>query len=330
MPQNRFERRAFLKAIALSPVLLRESRAQDAAYPNRPVKIVLPNTVGGTGDLIARTLAGPVGGFLEQPLVIEARGGAAGRIAVDHVSNAAPDGYTILLANNGTHSIGPAGRGTSPIEPGKSLLPVSMLLRAPLVIAVTPRLMVDSLAALIERARAAPGRISYASSGPGSTSHMAAVMLAKRAGIALQHVPYAGTSAGVRDVLSGEVPVIFTQLGTIATLMQSGQIRALAVTSERRLASFPDLQTVGESGYPGYEISTWHGVVVPAGTPRSIVAKLHTAFVRALDVPDVRRQLAGYGMEPVGDSPEQFAATMEADVRRWAELIRTHGVTAER
>jgi tripartite-type tricarboxylate transporter receptor subunit TctC len=288
------------------------------------VRLVVSATVGSTSDLVARALASPVGALLEQPIVIEARGGAAGKVAVDLVSNAAPDGYTLLLANSGTLAIVPGGRGMLPIEPGKSLLPVTMLSLSPIVVAVNPRLPVESLAALVERARTQPGRLSYASGEVGSTSHMAAMIFARRTGVQMQQVPYPSTAAAVRDVLSGEVPVIFTQLGTIGALVQAGQLRALALAAERRVASFPELETVAEAGYPGTEISTWYGIVVPAGTTRAIVMRLHSAFVQALAAPGLRRQFATFALEPVGSTPEQFATTLDLDQRRWSELVRAH------
>jgi tripartite-type tricarboxylate transporter receptor subunit TctC len=330
MSNLNFRRRRLLAALSASPWTLSRAVAQTAPYPNRPVRIVLPATVGSTSDLIMRAMSVPVGTLLGEPLVIDARGGAAGKIAVDHVAGSAPDGYTLLLANNGTQAIMPSGRGTSPAELGRSLLPVTMLVRSPIVVAVNPRLKADTLGALVELAKARPKALSYASSGAGSTSHMASMMLTKRAGIELQHVPYASSAAGVRDVLSGEVPVIFTQLGAIGPLVQAGQLRAIVVMGERRLSSFPDVETIAEAGFPGLEISTWYGVVVPAGTPRAIVERLHAVFVRALAAPDLRRQFATFGMEAVGDTPEQFAVTLDTEVRRWSELVRAHGDAGDR
>ena len=317
-------RRLLLCAIAASPWLGRPAQAaEEGEYPNRPIRIILPSTIGGTSDLLARLIASRIGPVLGQPLVIEARPGAAGRIAVDHVANAAADGYTLLLANNGANAIVPAERGAS-IEPGMSFAPVTMLARLPVVVAVTPALDVSTLPALIARARNAPGKFSYASSGIGSSSHMAADLLFRRAGVRLVHVPYPGTSAAVRDVLSGEVPVLFTHLGTVAALIQAGKLRGLAVTGDHRMAEFPDLVTVAEAGYPGFEVTTWHGVVAPGGTPRPIIMRLHDALVRMLADREVRAQLAAMGMEPVGDTPEEFAGAIEADVRRWAAVARAH------
>jgi len=226
----------------------------------------------------------------------------------------------------GTLGSAPAGRGTSPDDTAKALAPVILVARAPLVVAVNPRLGVGSLAALIERAKAVPVRLAYASGGAGSTSHMAAYLFARRAGIALQHVPYSGTAAAIRDVLAGEVPIVFTQLGTIAPLLDAGQLRALAVTGAQRLPSHPALPTVAESGFRGFEISTWYGVMVPAGTPAPIVARLHAAFAHALASPDTRRQFAALGIEPVGDSPADFAVALTVERQRWRDFVRAQGI----
>jgi tripartite-type tricarboxylate transporter receptor subunit TctC len=320
-------RRLLVCAVAASPWLARSTEAIDAAkYPNRPIRIVLPSTVGGTSDLIARLFAARLEEGLGQPVVIEARPGAAGRIAVDRVAGAAPDGYTLLLANNGANAIVPADRKATAMHAGKTLAPVTMLARLPIVIAVTPALGVDTLPDLIARARgAAAATLFYASSGDGSTSHLAADLLCRRAGIRMVHIPYAGTSAAVKDVLSGEVPVLFTHLGTVAGLIHAGQLRALAVTGDHRMTEFPDLKTVAEMGYPGFDVTTWHGVMAPANTPYPVIARLYVELVRAVGIPEVQSQLAAMGMEPVGSTPEQFSDAINADVRRWAEVLRATG-----
>ena len=317
-------RRRLLSAIAVAPWLVRGVQAADAApYPNRPIRLVLPSTVGGTSDLIARLLEGRLADVLGQPVVIEARPGASGRIAVERVATAAPDGYTLLLANNGANAIVPARRDAPGIDIAQSFSPVSLLARLPIVIVVTPALAADTLKDLIALARRTPGGLSYASSGGGSTSHLAAALLFQRADVRLVHVPYSGTSAAVKDVLSGEVPVLFSHLGTVAMLVHAGQLRALAVTGDHRMGEFPDLATVAESGYPGFDITTWHGIVAPANTPREIVLRLHAALVRVVAQADVRRQLAALGMEPMGSTPEQFAVAIAADVKRQAALMRS-------
>jgi tripartite-type tricarboxylate transporter receptor subunit TctC len=317
-------------AIAASPWLVRSTRATDAGrYPDRPIRIVLPSTVGGTSDLIARLVSARLEEALGQPVVIEPRPGAAGKIAVERVASAAPDGYTLLLANNGVNAIVAAGRDNSAMDPGKVFAPVTMLARLPIVVVVTPALGIDTLPGLIARARSAAGALSYASSGVGSTSHLAAELLFQRARVRLLHVPYAGTSAAVKDVLSGEVPVLFTHLGTVAGLLRGRQLRALAVTGDHRMAGFPEVKTVAEVGYPGFDITTWHGVVAPANTPDPVIMRLYVELVRMVGIPDVQRQLSAMGMEPVGNTSEQFADAINADVRRWAEVVPTMGTSNE-
>lgn len=329
-PFEGWSRRRFIRfaAAAWLPLSARAS-AQGAEYPNRAIRCVLPSTIGGTSDLLGRLIAQRLGEALGQPVVMDARPGAAGRIAAEYVANAAADGYTLLLANNGANAIVPGGRGTTAGELSKVFAPVTMLARLPLVVVVSPTLQVDTLGELLTRARAAPGKLWFASSGAGSTSHIAAVLLFQRAGVHLNHVPYAGTSAALRDVLAGEVPVLFTHLGTVAALVKSGRLRALAVTGDHRMVDFPDIGTVAEAGYPGFDVTTWHGVVVPVGTPNDIILRLHDELVRIVANPEVRKQLAAMGMEPVGDTPEHFAAQLDADVRRWSEVIQSHEITTE-
>ena len=317
-------------AIAASPWFGRPAQAaDDASYPNRPIHLILPSTVGGTSDLLARLVATGLGEALGQPIVIESRAGAAGQIAVERVAGSAPDGYTLLLANNGANAIVPAGRGTSALELQRMFSPVSMLTRLPIVIAVAPTMGIGTLRDLIAHAQREPRALSYASGGTGSTSHMAAVLLFERAGVRLVHIPYAGTSAALKDVLSGEVPVLFTHIATIAALMQSGRLRALAVTGDHRLPEFPDVETVAEAGYPGFDVTTWHGIVAPANTPQPIVTRLHDELVRLIRKPQMRRQLAAMGMEPVGSTPKQFATALDADARRWAEVVHALRTTKE-
>jgi len=198
-----------------------------------------------------------------------------------------------------------------------------MLARLPILVAAAPSTGIDSLQALIRRARSEPGGLEYASGGIGSTSHIAAVRLFQRAGVHLVHIPYAGTSAAVKDVLSGTVPILFTHLGTVASLVRAGRLRALAVTGNRRMAEFPGIPTVAELGYPGFDITTWHGVVAPIGTPREIIVRLHDTLVRAVSRPEARAELVALGMEPVGSSPEAFARAIADDVRNWSEVLRS-------
>ncbi len=273
----------------------------------RPIHFIIPNTSGGTSDILARMIGARLSDALGQPVVVESRPGAAGRIALDYMAKAAPDGYTILLGNNGTNAIVPIAQVGEAVDE-TALVPVIKLASLAIVVAATPKLEVSSLRDVIERARRMPDSLAYASSGIGSTSHMAAALLSRRAGIKMLQIPYAGTASAVKDVLSGEVPLIFTHLATVATLIRAGQLRALAVTGLHRTAAFPDIPTVAESGFPGFDVVTWHGVLAPPGTPREIVIRLHDELARILAMEDMRAQLANLGMEPLGGTPEEFAA----------------------
>ena len=282
-----------------------------AAESTRPIRFVVPNAAGGSSDLLARLFGGHLAEAWEQPVTFDLRPGAAGRIAADVAARAAPDGHTLLLANNGTLALAP---GAAP------LVPVTRLTTLAIVIAAAPSLGVRTLAELIDRARGAPAGLAYASGGIGSTSHAAAALLARRAGIRLLQIPYPGTATAVKDVLSGEIPLLFTQLATVAPLIRSGQLRALAVTGASRTRAFPEIRTVAESGFPGFDVTTWHGVLLPPGTRREVVTRLHDQLLRILALPRVREQLAAMAMEPVGNTPEQFAAELQADRLRWAAV----------
>ncbi len=239
-----------------------------------------------------------------------------------------PDGYTLFLANNGTAAVLP-GVDTAG-EPGQaSFAPVSRLTSLSIVIAAAPSLGVTSLPALIERARSEPALLPYASGGVGSTSHLAAELLSRRAGVKFIQVPYSGTAFAVKDVLSGEVPLLFTHLGTVASHLRSGQLRALAVTSLRRAPAFPDIPTVAEVGFPGFDVTTWHGVLVPAGTPTEVIERLHGEFVGILAEADIRERLENLGMEAVGNSPAQFAVDIRADRERWAAVMHDAGLPTQ-
>ena len=307
-----------------APWLARPVRAaKDGKYPERTIVLVLPSPIGGTSDLLARLLEVWLEGALGQPVVIEAKPGAAGRIAVDFVAGAAPDGYTLLVANNGANAILPAGSDSQATTAPKQFAPITMIARLPILVAVSPSTKIDSLQALIARARKEPGKLAYASGGIGSTSHTAAARLFQRAGVRLIHVPYVGTAAAIKDVLADEVPILFTHLGTVATLVRAGRLRALAVTGSERTPEFTEIPTVAELGYPGFDITTWHGVVAPIGTPREVIVRVHDTLVRALARPEARAQLTQLGMEPVGSTPEEFAKAIAEDRRNWSDVLRS-------
>jgi tripartite-type tricarboxylate transporter receptor subunit TctC len=327
----RMPRRRMLGIIAAAIpgcLSIRLAVADAGAYPTRPLRFVVPNAAGGSSDLLVRIVSERLGDALGQPVVIDLRPGAAGRIAMDYVGKSPPDGYTLFLANNGTSAVLPSVDGIG--EAGAALFaPVCRLTSLSIVIAAAPSLGVTTLAELIARARRDPGRLAYASGGIGSTSHLAAALLSRRAGIQLVQVPYSGTALGVKDVLAGEVQLIFTHLGTVATFVRGGQLRALALTGARRATAYPEIPTVAESGFPGFDVTTWHGVLVSAGTPREIVERLHGELVRIVTNAEVRGRLEGLGMEVVANTPAQFAADIRTDRERWATVVQDAGLPTQ-
>jgi len=325
-------RRRCIQLIALAApgwLLSRIVSGNEARYPSRPIRCIIPFPVGGSSDLLARIIGAQLGEALGQPIVIESRPGAAGAIAMDYAARAAPDGYTLFLANNGTNVVLPSHRRTSARDLQLSFTPVAKLVSLPIVI-VAPRASgVTTLRSLLERARRSPDALAFATSDVGSTSHLAASLLFRRAGVKLVHVPYAGTALAVKDVLSGEVQLLFTHLGTVASLLRSGHLVALAVTGNHRMPAFPDVPTVAESGFPGFDVTTWHGVLVPVGTPQEIVMRLHGELARIMQLPEVREQISALGMESDDATPERFAAELAIDVERAAKFIRDAGISAD-
>ncbi len=280
-------------------------------FPCSPVRLVLPSSAGGTSDLLGRLLAPHLGDALGVPVVIVARPGAAGKIATEHVATSPPDGCTLLLANNATHAANSGSHADG--EPHKAFAAVGKIANLPIVVVVTPSLRVSTLAELIDYARREPAKLSYASSEFGSTSHRAATLLFDRAEVSVLHVPYAGTSTAVKDTLAAEVPVLYTHLGTVAPLIRAGKLRALAVSGAQRMKEFPGIPTIAESGFPGFDVTTWHGVVTVNSIPKRVLLRLRTALASVAALPELREQLAALGMEPVDSDAEQFAVEIGAE-----------------
>ena len=299
--------------------------AETEPYPNRPIRIVVP-FVGGTWvDAVARILAENLSEDIGQPVIVEDRPGASGSIAANLVAKSPPDGYTLLVGGVFLTTL-PAIKAPHAVDPLSAFVPITRWTNAPMLIVVNPLLKVTTLAELFALARREPGRVAYATSGVGTTPHLVAVMLTRRAGVDMLHVPYVNTNNEVKDVLAGEVPVMFTFSGTVDALLQSGQLRALAVTSRDRYVAWPTVHTVGEQGFGGFDVSTWSGALAPMGTPFEVVSLLHRKFARILRRPDVREKLTALGMEVDGADPERFAADINADLPRWTSVARSAGL----
>jgi tripartite-type tricarboxylate transporter receptor subunit TctC len=308
-------------------LLAAPARAQN--YPDRPVRIVVPYPAGGTTDILARLVGQKVGERLGQPFVIENRSGATGVIGSEHVARSAPDGHTLLMGVNGPITISPAFRRDMPYEPLRAFAPVTLVASVAKLLVVNPQLPVRSVAELVAYAKARPGQLSFASSGTGATGHLAGEMFKLRAGLDIVHVPYRGGAPAMADVIAGRVAMQFEVLTQLLPQVRGGQLRALAVTSAERLPTLPDIPTVAEQGFPGFESRTWFGLLAPAGTPPAIVRRLRDEVVQVLTTPEMVQFLREQGADPIGNTPEQFAAFLREDTERWADVVRRSGARLE-
>ena len=299
------------------------AQAQD--YPSRPIRFVVSFPPGGSADLIARAIAPRMAERMGQPLLIENRPGAGGNIGVDAVAKAPPDGYTIGLAAAGALSSNISLYPSMPFNPEKDLAPVSMLAMIPFFLVAHPS-QPASLRQLIDAAKARPGAIAYGYGGNGSTMHLAGELLNMMAGVQLQPVPYKGSGPVSADVLAGQVPLGVVDVPSAIAHVRAGNLRALAITSKRRIAAAPEVPTFEEAGLPGYEAIGWFGAVAPANTPVEFVNRLNREIVAALSAPDIRERALAAGAEPFTSTPQEFAAMMRDETRKWAQVIRAAGI----
>ena len=316
----------FDAALAVSPAAF----AQTERYPDRPIKLIVGYAPGGGTDIVARLLAVKVGEDLGQPMVVENRAGASGIVAAGQVAKAKPDGYTLMMGVVSLNTILPNLQPSLPFDPVKDFAPVTLTGSVPHIIVVHPSLPVHSVKELIAYAKANPGVLNFPSAGNGTTPHIAGELFKHMASVNLVHVPYKSSGQSLPDLISGRVTVGFDTYPAAAPLVRAGQVRAIAVTSDKRLAEFPDLPTVEESGLAGYRFATWYGVFAPAGTPAAIVNKLHAAFNDAMQSPSIQQRLVEMGVDgTVTRSPEEFAALVKADLARFAKLVKETGITIE-
>jgi tripartite-type tricarboxylate transporter receptor subunit TctC len=310
-----------LLGLALLAVVAATANAQD--YPTKAIKIVVPYAPGGATDVIARALAQKLGEAWHQSVIVENKPGAGGAIGADYVARAPADGATILMAINGT-LYAKLNSGT----PTK-LDPVTLVAVAPNVIAANTSLPANDVKQLIALAKAKPGEITYGSAGNGSASHLAGALFANLAGVDMTHVPYKGVTPAVNDLLGGQIKLSFAVYSVVDPLVKSGRLKALAVTSAKRSPQAPDLPTVAEGGLKGYDVVSWFGLLVPAGTPRSTIDKIQAEVSRIVNLPDVKATFTKQGIEFVGSKPEAFADFMKEDWRVWDRLIKATGITLE-
>jgi tripartite-type tricarboxylate transporter receptor subunit TctC len=293
------------------------------AYPARTVKIVVPYPPGGTTDLLARAMAARLTESMKQTFIVENRGGASGSIGTDAVARSAPDGYTLLMGTISTHGINPA-IGKVPYDPVKDFQPVTDVADTPNVLTVNPDTPFKTLADVLAAARAKPGTITFGSTSPGGSPHMSGELLKAMSGTDLLHVPYKGGGPMLIDLMGGQIQLGFDNLPSSMPHIKAGKIRPIAVTTTDRWPNAPEIPTIAESGVPGYEVSAWFGLLAPAGTPMTIVNQLQKAVAQILKVPEVSAQLLELGAKPVGNTPAEFAAMIEAELQKWRQVAKSN------
>jgi len=298
-------------------------------YPTKPVRFIVPFAAGGGSDLVARTVAQKLTEALGQTVVVDNRTGAAGSIGAELAAKSPPDGHTLLLGSNGPLAINPHLYPKLPYDAVRDFAPVALVTVMPFLFVTHPALPVRSVKDLIALAKSRPGQLNYGSPGNGSTTHLANELLKSMTGISVTHVPYKGVAPAATDLISGQTQMMSGDFSTLLPHVKSGRMHALAVTSERRSSLLPGMPTIAESGVPGYEASGWFGVLVPAGTPATIVERLNNTIAKGLAAADARERLGALGGEVASGSPEQFAAHVRRESAKWGKVIRAIGLTAD-
>ena len=314
-----------LRAIALCAVAftlaLGAVEASAQAYPTKPVKLVIAFPPGGTSDFVGRVIADKMSQFLGQPIVVENKPGATGLIGTQSVMQAAPDGYTLLLAPS-DFTLAPGLQPKPPYDPVKDFAAIGLFINYPHVLVAYPGLPANNAKELIALAKAKPGQLNFASGGSGGSNHISGVAFAHAAGIDLTHVPYKGNGPAITDLLADRVQLLFTSIGPVEGHLKAGKLKAIAVTGPKRLVALPDVPTVSEIAIPGYEFMTWYGLAAPAGTPRAIIDRLNADLRKTMASPEVMEKLANIGGDLTVNSPDEFSAMIRSEVGRWHKLAR--------
>ncbi len=299
-----------------------------AAYPDKPIRLIVGFTAGGTADTVARILGVSMGAALNQTIVVENRVGANGNLATESVARAAPDGYTIFFTSVG-HAVNPSLYKSARYDPVKDFTPIGQVLSAPNVLVVPANSPFQNVKELIAYARANPGKVDVASSGFGSSVHLSAELFMQATGVKLSHIPYKGTSVAIPDLMAGTVAMMFPNLPTIIPLIRSGKLRALGVTTDTRSQAAPDIPTLDEAGVPGYNMSTWYGLVGPAHMDPAVVQRLNDVLQQTLAEPSIRKQLNDQGVDIVSGSAQAFGQMIQSETDKWAKLIKQADIKIE-
>jgi tripartite-type tricarboxylate transporter receptor subunit TctC len=300
-----------------------------ADFPDKPVRFVVGFTPGGPSDIVARLLGQKLGGLWKEQVIVDNRAGAGGNIAAELVAKAPGDGYTMLLGNNSILATNAALYGKLAYDPVKDFAPVILVASQPNILVVHPSLPVKSVKELIALAKSKPGQLNYASSGSGAAAHLSGELFKSMAHVDIVHIPYKGAAPALNDLIGGQVQLMFATALSVVPHIKSGRLRALGVTTAKRMKSMPELPTIAQAGVPGFEATTWHGIVVAASTPQTLVTRINADTAQVLQMPDVRERFAALGAEIIGGTPQEFAAYIRKEIPKWTKVIKASGARAD-
>ncbi|MEN3274381.1 MAG: hypothetical protein V7631_171 [Massilia sp.] len=321
---------AFASATAAGVLSLLPLSAQaQAAFPTKTITIVVPFSAGGTTDILARVVGQYMSKDLGQPVVVDNRAGAGGNIGAQVVARAAPDGHTLLMGTVGTHAINQSLYKKLSFDPIKDFAPLSRVALVPNLLVAHPAQPYKNVKELVAYAKANPGKVTFGSSGNGSSIHLSGELFKHMAGVDMQHVAYRGSAPALTDLLGGQIALIFDNMPSAIGHVKSGKLRPLAVTTPKRSPALPDVPTIAEAGVPGYEATSWFGLLAPAKTPAPVVARLNASILKALADPEVKKKMLEQGADPYGEKPEQFAQFIRSETTKWGNIVRQAGATAE-
>ena len=317
------------RLVTLTSLLILSSAASAQSFPAKPIRVIIPFVAGGSSDIVGRAMASKFQELLGQPGVVENRPGANGAIAAEFVAKAEPDGYTVLVGSIGVFSINAALFKDLRYHPVRDFAPITLAVTTPNVLITKPTLPAKSMKELVDFAKKNPGKLSYCSSGTGSSDHLTAELLKQAAGIDMVHVPYKGGAACQTDIMGNQVDISFQNLGAVTNYIKGNRMKALAVTAKARHPQLPDVPSVGEAGFSDIVVTSWQAAAAPAKTPKDVVARLHGAMVKALRSPDVSERMSQIGFDVVAGSPDEFAAFMKAEVDRWTRVVAKGNIKPE-
>jgi tripartite-type tricarboxylate transporter receptor subunit TctC len=328
LPSSR--RQLLLAASALATSLLAPLGASAAdAFPSKTITVIVPFAAGGTTDILARVIGQALNKELGQPVIVDNRAGAGGNIGAALAAKAPADGYTLFMGTVGTHAINQALYKKLQFDPIKDFAPLTRVAMVPNLLVANPGKPYKTVKELIAYAKANPGKVTFGSSGNGSSIHLSGELFNSMAGVQMVHVPYKGSAPAVTDLLGGQIDVMFDNMPSSIQHVRTGKLRPIAVTTARRSPELPNVPTIAEAGVPGYEATSWFGLFAPAGTPAPVVAKLNAAIVKVLAQPDVKKKLAEQGAEPHAETPEQFADFIRKETAKWGQVVKASGATVD-